>query len=68
MFSHGVYAYEDEFAYVAGKVELCALPQAVYDAYRSHLPRRRLKLLPEEIIDELVEEIEEQDEIQDERI
>ncbi len=68
VFSHGVYAYEDEFADVAGKVELCALPQAIYDAYRSHLPRRRLKLLPEEIIDELVEEIEEQDEIQDERI
>ncbi|MCM1517071.1 MAG: site-specific DNA-methyltransferase [Pseudoflavonifractor sp.] len=55
VFSHGSYAYNDEFAEVADKVELCALPQAIYDAYQKVLPKRKPKFLP----DELVEEIEE---------
>ncbi|MBO5456869.1 MAG: site-specific DNA-methyltransferase [Muribaculaceae bacterium] len=55
VFSHGSYAYDDEFAEVEDRVELCALPQAIYDAYQKVLPKRKPKFL----VDELVEEIEE---------
>lgn len=55
VFSHGSYAYDDEFAEVADRVELCALPQAIYDAYQKVLPKRKPKFL----VDDLVEEIEE---------
>lgn len=58
VFSHGSYAYDDEFAEVEGHVELCALPQAIYDAYQNVLPKRK----PKFFVDELVEEIEETDE------
>ena len=55
VFSHGSYAYDDEFVDVADRVTLCALPQAIYDAYQKVLPKRKPKFL----IDDLVEEIEE---------
>ena len=55
VFSHGSYAYDDEFAEVEDRVELCALPQAIYDAYQKVLPKRKPKLL----VDDLVTEIEE---------
>lgn len=55
VFSHGSYAYDDEFADVEDRVELCALPQAIYDAYQKVLPKRKPKFL----VDELVTEIEE---------
>lgn len=55
VFSHGCYAYDDEFADVADRVTLCALPQAIYDAYQKVLPKRK----PKFFIDDLVEEIEE---------
>jgi adenine-specific DNA-methyltransferase len=32
---------------VADRVELCALPAAIYDAYQKVLPKRRPKYLPE---------------------
>lgn len=35
--------YEDEFVDVEDKVELCALPAAIYDAYMRVLPRRKDK-------------------------
>lgn len=54
VFSHGSYAYDDEFAEVADRVTLCALPQAIYDAYQKVLPKRKPKFL----VDELVTEIE----------
>lgn len=54
VFSHGSYAYDDEFADVADRVTLCALPQAIYDAYQKVLPKRKPKFL----IDDLVTEIE----------
>ena len=54
VFSHGSYAYDDEFAEVADSVVLCALPQAIYDAYQKVLPKRKPKFL----VDDLVEEIE----------
>ncbi len=55
VFSHGSYAYDDEFAEVADRVALCALPQAIYDAYKKVLPKRKPKFL----VDDLVTEIEE---------
>lgn len=55
VFSHGSYAYDDEFAEVEDRVELCALPQAIYDAYQKVLPKRKPKFL----VNELVEDIEE---------
>lgn len=61
VFSHGSYAYDDEFAEVEDSVELCALPQAIYDAYQKVLPKRKPKFL----VDELVEEIVENDEAKD---
>lgn len=57
VFSHGSYAYDDEFTEVADRVTLCALPQAIYDAYQKVLPKRKPKFL----VDDLVEEIEEQE-------
>ena len=47
VFSAGSYAYDDEFEEVADKVQLCALPDAIYQAYRKVLPKRRPKFLPE---------------------
>ena len=61
VFSHGSYAYDDEFAEVEDRVELCALPQAIYDAYQKVLPKRKPKFL----VDELVEEIVENDEAEE---
>ncbi|MDE5811516.1 MAG: hypothetical protein K2H61_04310, partial [Muribaculaceae bacterium] len=52
-------AYDDEFAEVANRVTLCALPQAIYDAYQKVLPKRKPKFL----VDDLVEEIVATDEI-----
>ncbi len=54
VFSHGSYAYDDEFAEVEDRVELCALPQAIYDAYQKVLPKCKPKFL----VDDLVTEIE----------
>lgn len=38
VFSNTRYAYDDNFEDVLDKVELCALPAAIYDAYRNILP------------------------------
>ena len=35
------YAYDDDFKDVIEKVTLCALPDAIYQAYRRVLPRRK---------------------------
>lgn len=55
VFSHGSYAYDDEFAEVEDRVELCALPQAIYDAYQKVLPKRKPKFLVEDLVEEIVE-------------
>lgn len=47
VFSPSSYAYDDEFEEVADKVQLCALPDAIYQAYQRVLPKRRPKFLPE---------------------
>ena len=46
IFSPGRYAFDDNFFEVQDKVQLIALPAAIYDAYQKVLPRRREKILP----------------------
>lgn len=41
VFSDGAYAYDDEFHEVKELVELCALPDAIYQAYMRVLPPKR---------------------------
>ena len=48
VFSPGRYAFTDNFREVEDKVELIALPAAIYDAYQKVLPKRREKLFDEE--------------------
>lgn len=55
VFSHGSYAYNDEFAEVGNRVELCALPEAIYQAYQKVLPKRKPKFLPDELVEEIIE-------------
>ena len=38
VFSNSNYAYNDDFEEVLDKVELCALPGAIYKAYKNVLP------------------------------
>lgn len=45
VFSPGRYAFTDNFREVEDKVELVALPAAIYDAYQKVLPKRSEKLL-----------------------
>lgn len=45
VFSPGRYAFDDSFDEVKDKVELVALPAAIYDAYQRVLPKRKEKLL-----------------------
>ena len=40
VFSPGDYAYDDEFMDVADRVELCAVPSSIYNAYEKVLPKR----------------------------
>ncbi len=43
VFSPGAYAWDDDFAPVIDKVDLCALPEAIYQAYKSVLPKKRVR-------------------------
>ena len=52
VFSPGRYAFNDNFREVEDKVELVALPAAIYDAYQKVLPKRREKLFEEEVAKE----------------
>ena len=47
-FFPGRYAFTDNFREVEDKVDLVALPAAIYDAYQKELPKRREKLFEEE--------------------
>ena len=47
VFSPNGYAYDDEFEDVADYVTLCALPDALLNAYRRVLPKRKPQLLPD---------------------
>ncbi len=46
VFSEGRYAFDDDFAPVINKVELCALPDAIYEAYRDVLPSKKRQVKP----------------------
>ena len=48
VFSPGRYPFTDNFREVADRVELVALPAAIYDAYQKVLPKRKEKLFAEE--------------------
>lgn len=47
VFSPGRYPFTDNFSEVEDKVELVALPAAIYDAYQKVLPKRKEKLFAE---------------------
>ena len=47
VFSPGHYAYDEEFEPVIDKIELCALPEAIYRAYKAVLPKAKRKFLDE---------------------
>lgn len=57
IFSPSRYAFDDEFFEVQDKVQLVALPAAIYDAYSKVLPKRKPKLLDMEGKKEAKEEI-----------
>ncbi len=47
IFSPGRYAFDDDFYEVQDKVQLVALPAAIYDAYQRVLPKQKERLLNE---------------------
>ena len=47
IFSPGRYAFDDNFYEVQDKVQLVALPAAIYDAYQRVLPKQKERLLDE---------------------
>lgn len=47
VFSPGADPYTDDFEDIAERVKLCALPSAIYEAYKRVLPKRKLKFLDE---------------------
>ena len=53
IFSPGRYAFDDSFYEVREKVQLVALPAAIYDAYVKVLPKRKEQLLNEEKKEEI---------------
>lgn len=52
VFSPNGYAYDDEFEDVADYVSLCAMPDAVLNAYRRVLPKKRQAQLLEDVTEE----------------
>lgn len=54
IFTPGRYAFNDDFFEVQDKVELVALPAAIYDAYTRVLPKRKEKYFTPEKEDEAV--------------
>lgn len=52
VFSPNGYAYDDEFEDVADYVSLCAMPDAVQNAYRRVLPKKRQAQLLEDVAEE----------------
>lgn len=52
VFSEGRYAYDDDFKDVIGEVTLCALPDAIYQAYRRVLPQKKMAQQVEPVVDD----------------
>lgn len=57
VFSPNGYAYDDEFEDVADYVSLCAMPDAVLNAYRRVLPKKRQAQLLEDVAEETDSEV-----------
>ena len=55
VFSPNGYAYDDEFEDVSDSVKLCAIPDAILNAYRRVLPKRKPQYL-KEALDEMERE------------
>ena len=51
LFAPDRYAFDDDFFAVNDKVQLCALPAAIYDAYQKVLPKRKPKLIEMEEVE-----------------
>lgn len=64
VFSYGSDPYEADFAEVCDHVTLCALPDAIYNAYKKVLPKRKPKFSVDELVEEIIEE-EETEEVSD---
>ena len=59
VFSNTRYAFDDNFEEVLDRVELCALPAAIYDAYRNLLPEEKQEFEePLAAAEEAAEEVE----------
>lgn len=52
VFSPGPYAWDDDFAPVFDRVELCALPEAIYQAYKNVLPKKKIQSMEAEYNEE----------------
>lgn len=52
VFSPGPYAWDDDFAPVLDRVELCALPEAIYQAYKNVLPKKKIQSMEVEYNEE----------------
>ena len=57
VFSPNGYAYDDEFEDVADYVSLCAMPDAVLNAYRRVLPKKRQAQLLDDVAEETDSEV-----------
>lgn len=64
VFSYGSDPYEADFAEVCDHVTLCVLPDAIYNAYKKVLPKRKPKFSVDELVEEIIEE-EETEEVSD---
>lgn len=59
VFAYGSDPYEADFAEVSDRVTLCALPDAIYNAYKKVLPKHKPKFSVNELVEEIiVEEVE----------
>lgn len=64
VFSYGSDPYEADFVEVKERVTLCALPDAIYNAYKKVLPKRKPQFSPEELVEEIITEEEAEAEAQ----
>ena len=55
IFAPGQYPFTEEFEDVLDKVELCALPDAIYKAYANVLPKKKAKPVEDDIQSEVGE-------------
>lgn len=53
VFAYGSDPYEADFVEVKDRVTLCALPDAIYNAYKKVLPKRKPKFSSDELVEEI---------------